>query len=302
MDIRDNKFRQKTDMPPRVAVDFGYDWPMSGRSQAGWWTVAATAAALLAVVSTAAAEPVIQSHRATYRIALVRATQQEGMRGADGTLAFTLIDRCAGYTVESRMEADYAFSNGLTNQVRQVFAGWEAKDRRSASFRMQTTENDSLEDSYRGRVDLDAEGRGTVVYEGSTRAHYDLPAGTLLSTGQIQELLRLAAAGERFFSHVVIDGAFIEGPYRVTGVIGSERGIGEQERKELAAIGRSEAGTYWPVTMAYFPITGAAETPDYEITLHLLGDGVVARMIQDFGAYALAFEPTSIRKISESGC
>lgn len=253
-------------------------------------------------LAASAAEPALQSHRAIYRIALMRATQQEGMRGAEGTLAFTLIDRCAGYTIESRMEADFSFSNGLTNQVRQVFAGWEAKDRRSASFRMQTTENDSLEDSYRGRVDLDADGRGTAVYEGSAPAQYELPAGTLLSTGQIQELLRLASKGERFFSHVVIDGAFIEGPYRVTGVIGSERRLGDQERKELAAIGRSEAEAYRPVTMAYFPMSGDPETPDYEITLHLLGDGVVARMIQDFGAYALAFEPTSIRKISEPGC
>jgi hypothetical protein len=99
-----------------------------------------------------------------------------------------------------------------------------------------------------------------------------------------------------------MDGSFNDGPFRVTGVIGHERRFGEREVVELASIGRVGAESYWPVTMAYFALGSDSETPNYEITLRLLNDGVVSHMTQDFGAYSLAFEPVSITKIEEPGC
>lgn len=239
------------------------------------------------------------SHRAVYKVSLVRAEQQDGMRGADGTLTYTLVDRCTGYTIESRLEADFGFANGLTNVVRQHYAGWESHDGRGASFRMQAFENDMLEDAYRGRVEIDAAGIGRVTYQGSGSANYELPKGTLVSTRQIAALIRAARNGERFFAHVVVDGSLSDGPYRVSGVIGQER-RGSESVSTVAA--STDAGAYWPVTLAYFPLNSSNETPVYEVSLQLRADGIVNRMIQDFGAYALSFEPETIAPISGAGC
>ena len=244
----------------------------------------------------------LKSHRAVYKISLVRAEQQEGMRGADGTFTYTLVDRCAGYTIETRMDADFGFSNGLNNAVRQVFAGWEARDGRTASFRMQTFENDMLEDSYRGRAELAADGSGTAAYEGAAPATFSLPVGTMLPIFQTGALLRAAADGERCFSHVVMDGTATDGPYRVSGVIGSLR-TGAPAAGDIAATDTTSVPTgFWPVTMAYFQLGAETDTPEYELSIQLQADGIVGRMILDFGTYALSFEPESIGLIEGTGC
>jgi len=239
----------------------------------------------------------LASHRVVYKISLVQAQQQEGMRGANGTFSYTLVDRCSGYTIESRLDAEFGFANGLNNTTRQIFAGWESRDGLNTSFRMQAFENKMLEDSYRGRGELGATGAGTVTYQGLEPVTYALPKGTLVSTRQIAELIRAARAGEHFFAHVVLDGGLSDGPYRVSGVIGSARPSGES-----IAAKPDEPEIYWPVTMAYFQLGSASETPAYEISLRLRSDGIVSRMIKDYGAYALSFEPESIAPIAGAGC
>lgn len=244
----------------------------------------------------------LKSHPAVYKISLVRAEQQEGMHGADGTFTYTLVDRCAGYTVETRMDADFGFVNGLNNAVRQVFAGWEARDGRAASFRMQTFENDMLEDSYRGRAELAADGSGTAAYEGAAPASFSLPAGTMLPTLQTRELLRAAANGDRFFSHVVMDGTATDGPYRVSGVIGPLR-AGVQAVAAMAATDTAaKPEAFWPVTMAYFQLGAETDTPEYELSIQLQADGIVGSMLLDFGTCALSFQPESIVLIEGTGC
>jgi hypothetical protein len=234
----------------------------------------------------------LTSHRAVYRIALVRAEQQDGMRGADGTLTYTQINRCTGYTIESRLEADFGFANGLTNVIRQVYAGLESRDGTASSFRMQVFENDMLEDSYRGHVAIESGGAGRADYEGNRPAAYRLPPGTLLATTQTAALIAAARSGERFVSHIVMDGIFPDGPYRVAGVIGNPRPIRPGATGDIQ----------WPVTLAYFPLEGAAETPTYETRLDLAPGGIVRRMVQDFGAHTLAFEPESITAIEGPSC
>lgn len=222
------------------------------------------------------------------------------MRGANGTLTQSLVDRCIGYTIESRLEADFGFSNGLTNVVRHNFAGWESRDGTDASFRMQIFENGMLEEAYRGRVADDADGIAAAIYEGATSARYPLPPETLSATGFIAALVKSAKAGEQFFAHTVMDGTFPDGPYRVTGVIAPWRGADEPRESKSNQNGSGPG--YWPISMAYFPLESGSDTPALEVSLHLHANGTVGRKVHDFGGYAIAFEPVSLLPIEGAGC
>jgi|GEM_PF-3411984 len=249
----------------------------------------------------AAALPALASYAATYDISLVKATQLEGLRAASGKMNYALIDRCDGFTIETDVSIDLAFSNGLSNNVRKRYAGWEAKDGRRSTFRMQVTENGEPEDAYTGSVELGADGSGRAVYTGAETTAFDLPRGTILSSMQLRELIDAGRRAAPFVAQSVMDGAFEDGPYRTTGFIAPARTTAPVTEESPDNAAKLLDGPYWPVTLAYFPIGGQAEVPDYELNFQLLSNGVIRSMTQDYGAYVLLMRLASISP-REGGC
>ncbi|MDX2141934.1 MAG: DUF1849 family protein [Rhodospirillaceae bacterium] len=251
-------------------------------------------------------DPVLMSHAAVYDVALIKASQTEGVRGASGRLTYTFLDRCDGYTIESELDASIAYSSGVTNHIVQRYAGWESTDGTRSTFSMRVYDNDELEDSYTGSVELDADGAGRAVYRGADVVTYDLPRGTVLSTSQIRGLIRAGRANAPLVAEPVMDGAFDQGPYRVTGYIAPLRQAAEESLEAQVSTGPTSndgllKGGYWPVSLAYFPLAGKAETPDYELSMHLQSNGIVRYMTQDFITYTLSFDLASVRALP-GGC
>ena len=227
-------------------------------------------------------------HRAVYDVSLARMSENDGVRGARGTMVFIITDRCEGYTLETTMEIDMAFTSGVYNMIDQRFASWEAKNGRESTFRMEIIENGKMSRSHRGRIDLAEDGTGKIVIESDGTASFDLPPGTQLSTSHMLSILESAQAGKHFLSSPVIDGSFENGPYQVTAVIGaSQPEPAEISKHGLHEIGR---GPHWPIGMAYFPYGSTDDLPEIEMAVDLVQGGIVQTMTQDFGDYSLGFE------------
>ena len=255
---------------------------------------------LCAASSVAANAQGLIPHRAVYDVSLKRISQNDGVRGARGTMVFIIADQCDGYTLEKTMKMDMAFSSGVYNMIDQRFASWEAKDGRSSTFRMEIIENGKLSRSHRGRIDLINDGSGKITIESDGTTSFELPPGTLLSTTHLVSVLESARAGEHFLSKLVIDGSFDDGPYQVTVVIGTPQSEpATLEKHDLHEIGR---GPHWPVGMAYFPYATSEDLPEYEVSVDLVRGGIAQAMIQDFGDFSLGFELVYIEPLAESGC
>jgi hypothetical protein len=269
---------------------------------AGLAAVLSAGASLAAPVATPG--PVsgasLASHRAIYNLALTKVGHSESVRAVKGTMTYTLTDRCDGYTIESNILMDMAFASGADNQVDQRYAAWEAKDGRTATFRMQLFENGSLAKAYTGDVHLKEDGSGKVTYESNALINFDLPPGTLLSTAHSLALLRSAAAGERFLSRTVIDGSFEEGPFLITAALSPARKASDPKSADISA--DVVAGSYWPVELAYFSLQDGKETPDYEVMMNMLGNGVTRSMSQDMGGFTLGFDLVRIEPVPGSKC
>lgn len=254
-----------------------------------------------ATLAPVAAPVVLASHRAVYNVTLVRASQADGVRSAFGSTTYTLTDRCDGYTIESALQLELGLSNGSESAIEQRYAAWEAKDNRSASFRMLTHENGDLKDSYHGTATLDATGAGSVTYADDQQDQpttFNLPAGTLLSTGHIIALLTSAARGETLVNRSVIDGSFDDGPYRIAAVIGPQA----HEVLPAADSGGLETGVLRPVALAYFSLQSTEDAPQYELTMSLYPNGVARHMVQDFGGFTLAFDLVHVEPIAKPPC
>ena len=185
----------------------------------------------------------LASHRAIYDLALTRAAEMDGVRAAKGSMVYALTDQCEGYTVESNLQMELAFANGNSNQVDQRYAAWEAKDGRTATFRMQVLENGLLTKSYHGAIALGADGAGTATYETDAVHTFKLPKGTLLSTAHTLALLKSAAASEKALVRPVIDGSFEEGPFTISAVISPARSHGRRFKNPPKA--KSKATAPW---------------------------------------------------------
>ncbi len=250
--------------------------------------------------------PHLASHAATYELSLTRAAQLDGIRAASGKMTYTIIDRCDGYTIESDLDVTLAFSNGLANQIMKRFAGWESKDGRHATYRMQVYDNGALENSYTGSVELQADGSGRATYSGTEVVNYDLPAGTMLSITQLRELIRAGQDAQPLIAQAVMDGAFEEGPYRVTGFVAPAKNLtqaGSEDGMSITVAKDAELlqSTYWPVTLAYFSLEKASDVPEYETSVQLLPNGVIRAMTQDYGAYTLSMDLTRL-SAKDGGC
>ena len=240
----------------------------------------------------------LASHRAVYDVSLVRASQRDGVRGARGTMTYTLTDRCDGYTVESAMHLDMGLASGDDSELEQRFAAWEAKNNRSATFRMLTRENGAVKDSYHGEVKLDAAGAGTATYHGEHDVSYELPAGTLLSTNHLVAVLEAAEKGEHFVNRPVMDGSFDDGPYRVSAAIGPVR----HAPVTAGQNGEPASGSNWPLSLAYYPLDSDQDAPEYELMMAVGTDGIARHLVQDFGGFTLAFDLARVERITVPPC
>jgi len=242
----------------------------------------------------------LTSHRAVYNLTLTKVSQSDGVRAASGTMTYTLTDRCDGYTIETNMLMSLAFANGADNDIDQRYAAWESKDGKFSTFRMQVLENGALGKSYRGNIRFNDDGTGTATYQADEETKFELVPGTLLSTAHSLALLKSAVAGDRFLSKLVIDGSFDDGPFRVTAAIAPAHEGAVPAAK--SGPGELSQGSYWPVGLAYFPVSSSKEVPDYEVAMNMLPSGVTQSMAQDFGGFTLGFKLVRIEPITKPPC
>lgn len=261
---------------------------------------AGAASPALAAAAQGAVAPALVSHRAIYDMSLIKVSQSDGVRAASGTMVYTLTDRCDGYTIETNLSLNLAYSNGNENQIEQRYAAWEAKDGRSSTFRFQVLENGIVSKAYHGNIKFGDDGTGTATYESANVSTFELPRGTLLSTAHTQALLKSAAAREKFVSKVVIDGSFDEGPFWITAAIAPAQDDKRTPVKDKPGV--LGEGRYWPIGLAYFPISSDQPVPEYEISQNLLGTGITQSMIQDFGGFTLAFTPVRMEPVAAPPC
>jgi len=247
-------------------------------------------AAVAAAAAPSVAKPhqPLASHKAVYELTLLRTKPGDGVRAARGSMIYTLADRCDGYTIESNIAMELSFTGGNVQKVDQRYASWEAKNGRFSSFTMHTLEDGKPAKTYRGTITLKEDGSGTATYESDKATSFDLAPGTLLSTAHTIALLESAAAGKKFFSSAVIDGSFDQGPFMVTAAIaGARNGRAILKKEDPSA---ASGGSYFPMSLAYFPAASTAPMPEYELGMQILPSGISRSMTQDFGAFTIGFK------------
>jgi hypothetical protein len=229
-------------------------------------------ATLLPALAPAAHAVELIPHRAFYNLHLdVTTDTQTDVIEAEGGMAIEVRETCDGWITNQRLLLHISRDEDEEVVTDNNFTSWESKDGLHYRFSVRDKLNGDLNEELRGEAHLDALG-GTGVASFSQPAKKDvrLARGALFPTAHVAHILDAAHSGTRFFVRTVFDGTAAEGPDMISAVIGKPVPLEKLPGLE-SQLGRPS----WPMRWAFFPAGDPSPTPDYELSVRMLENGVV---------------------------
>ena len=256
-------------------------------------------AVMLALVAGQAGAAEIASHRGFYGLKLSSSRQGGAFVDARGGLDMTIEKTCDGWLLTQNMAMELATAQG--EQVRQAvrYSGWESLDGARYRF-VSKTRTDRSEKDAKGtaRVGV-ADKPGEAVFENAETKAVALPPGTRFPIAHAAWLIERALAGDHQAPSVVFDGTDGEGPQRVATFIGRKIAAKDHGR---AAIGPLADQVGWTMRLAFFPEGSTEASPEYEMEILQLANGVAPRMVIDYHDFSVELEIKKIESIPAPSC
>lgn len=292
------------------------------------WTGAASA------VETASAPSGVQiaAHRALYAMTLAHAKTDSGVTGAQGEMGYQWGETCDGWTVEQRYKLTINYAESQDVNIDSNFVTWESKDGLRYRFNQKETRNGTVDAEIRGSAQLEGPGKGgTITFEKPQPQTMKLPPGALFPSAHTILLIQKAKAGDDFVARQVFDGATVEGAVLVSAVIGKKvepsadqkanadakaaADVKHSADPKAAPAAKSAAAVPdpslndpvlqrpgWHVRLAFFPSDPNSETPDYELGMLLLDNGISRDMTIDYGDYTISAKLAKIEPLGKPHC
>ncbi len=255
------------------------------------------------VVSVAAlpadAGPELASHRSVYGLKLGTVKQGGAYVDARGALNMVIEKTCDGWVMAQDMAMELDTVQG--GQVRQAvrFTGWESLDGRNYRFAARTQTGGERRES-RGEAHITtADTPGEVSFQLPQEGKIPLPEGTRFPVAHSVWLIERALAGEHQAPSVVFDGSDGEGPQQVTAFIGRRLEPTEHGR---ATMGPLTEQVGWNMRLAFFPVEGRAASPEYEMEVLQLANGVAPRLVLDYRDFSVVLEIKKVEPIPAPTC
>ena len=147
---------------------------------------------------------------------------------------------------------------------------------------MHQTSNGQAAADIRGRAtEAGADAPGVVRFSQPAGLVLTLPPGTLFPMTHTRTVLEAASSGQRSLAPILFDGTGTDGPeYTYVTVLG----WGQTADPPFPALRTVQSGR---IHIAFFPLSGHAMVPEYEIGSRYFADGVSDRLDMDFGDYRL---------------
>lgn len=259
----------------------------------------------LLLLASGAEAASVAPHRAIYDLKLLRANDGAQLRAATGKLAFEVDGAsCEGYTVNFRMATRYRQDDGsatLIDTLSTTFENGAATELRHQSKESVNGTERSSERITLNRPTPESEGTGEIKSKpGDT---FTVPTGAALPMQHQLRLMKLGEAGGGRDSSIVFDGSDGAKAFRAIAFVGKQkpagaiaRDAGNEAASALKAIGS------WPMTVSYYALEGAAETPEYQVSFDMYENGVATGLVLDYGDFALSGTLADLKFLDKPGC
>ena len=238
-------------------------------------------------------------HHAVYGIYLERASSQSGMAQAKGRMVYRFNDVCDGFSVENRTNLRLFYDDGSDVDLIWSFASWESRDGRGFRARVHDRSSSRPPERVQSTAWVSPDG-GAAEFTRPDQQTIQLPSQALFPSHHLAHILESAAKGKKVVPAVLYDGANIDNPYDVNTLV-----MGPSPKEEADAVAKRlglREKDSWRVRMAFFPLGGAKDTPEFEVEADYREDGVASSILQDFGNFRLSLKLESLYTLPGSGC
>jgi hypothetical protein len=253
----------------------------------------------------------IDPHRALYTLSLGTSKSGSGVLGASGAMYYEWGETCDGWTVEQRFRLRIVYAEQGGGDLSSTLVTWESKDGLRYRFNERRLRNGEPDEELHGEAHLDGPGKGGVAeFTKPQSTTIKLAPGVIFPTAHTLVLIDSAKAGDQFLVRQVFDGSTVENASQISAVIGSELKpdavdkLADPNSKPSADVAKSPLLQHpsWPMRLAFFPPDSASETPDYELGMRLLSNGVSQDMDLDYGDYVVKAHLDEIEPLGKPSC
>ena len=231
------------------------------------------------------------SHRALYKMSLIKASSKSGIVGASGAMAYQFQDTCDSWISETKVILKINYLEGNDVETTWFFSSLEAKDGLSYRFNVHLSQDGDTVEVLVGKAGRDSEsGKVTAEFFNLPGTKIKLPKGTMFPTHHLAEMLKAGKNNQLIFSRVVFDGASLENPYQINALITKSK------------IHKPKKDSSQHVRMALFSLKTKGEQPEFELDINYRPDGVAESIKQEFGSFSLDLKPSNIEILTKIDC
>ena len=269
------------------------------------------AVALVLALASAGLAADIDPHRALYSLTLDSARSGSGVLGASGAMYYQWGETCDGWTVEQRFQLDLNYAESGGSDLSSTLVTWEAKNGLSYRFNERRLRDGDLQEELHGEAHLDGPGKGGIAtFTKPDKVTIKLAPGVIFPTAHTLLLIDRATAGDQFMARSVFDGSSVDNATQISAVIGPPMspshlpGAADSKTKDKDDPASSKLLQHrsWRVRLAFFPADSKSETPDYELGMRLLSNGVSQDMELDYGDYVIKARLDDIEALPKPSC
>jgi hypothetical protein len=263
-----------------------------------WAAISLIVMFVTAVPAEAQGRGKLTPHRAVYGMFLAGTSSAQAPSAIRGVMSYAFRDKCDGWQTDTKVLLRTTHGSGPEVKNVRILKTWEAKDGRGYRFGFTETHGGRERARIKGVAVLDENG-GVAEYTKPVPRRITLPPGTLFPARHIAALIKRAEAGGGHFGKVVFDGTADNEPYHVSAVIGAPEKL-EARRPYLKKILRGAKS--WKARLAYFPVAAAANTPEFALNIFYREDGIIERMLQDYGDHVVEARLNQIEMLPKDAC
>lgn len=260
--------------------------------------------------------PVLVPYRAIYDLTLDKASGRSGIVAIEGSMDYAFVgNKCEGYTASLSMVTKFTDKD---NQISQTDVGnesWESGDGNVFQFLSRSFLNKQITQATQGSAKGGVNGKqGTYKLDIPTNKKSKMPHNTLFPTVFLEEVLKNARQGNNVFEALLFDGSYGGRVYKTTTFIGREKPPGTNELtgkilkqfddiRYIKARKLIQSLKSWPIKTSYFEgKSDAEETPLFEFAFDVFDNGVISKILIDYGTFSMKGKLNSLKLFDRSEC
>lgn len=237
-------------------------------------------------------------HRAFYEGRLEVKGAGGGIVAASGSMVTSLERACDGWITSAQSIVDATLEGGQTARQDIRFASWESLDGTAYRFTSRQRVGD-VEMGFKGSARSTGPAGGEIEYTVPERRTIALPPATLFPTAFLVSLIDRAQAGDRQQVGTMFEGAGGAGPQRVAAFIGARQPAAPDAAGRLGSLAARPA---WRMQIGFYEPDSRSPSPDYEIEVLQLDNGIATEMLMTMGAASVRFTMLRVEAVAAPRC